>query len=105
MDLAFTDEQQFLREAVRGAIDREAPLQAVRRSVLDAATPNLGDALGLAARQGWTGIGIPEDHGGQGGREIELAILAEELGRGAVPADALYATLLTATALRLAGGG
>jgi alkylation response protein AidB-like acyl-CoA dehydrogenase len=34
---------------------------------------------------------------------LELAILAEELGRGAVPADALYATLLAALALERCG--
>ena len=105
MDLSFSDEQQFLREAVRGAIDREASLPAVRRWVIEPEPcPQFGDALALAVRQGWTGIGIPEEHGGQGGDLLELAILAEELGRGAVPADGLYATLLAATALAAADG-
>jgi alkylation response protein AidB-like acyl-CoA dehydrogenase len=105
MDLAFTDEQQFLREAVRGAIDREASLPTIRRWVIEPEPwPHLGDAHALAVRQGWTGIGIPEEHGGQGGDLLELAILAEELGRGAVPADGLYATLLAATALGAADG-
>ena len=105
MDLSFSDEQQFLREAVRGAIDREASLPAVRRWVIEPEPcPQFGDALALAVRQGWTGIGIPEEHGGQGGDLLELAILAEELGRGAVPADGLYATLLAATALSAAAG-
>jgi alkylation response protein AidB-like acyl-CoA dehydrogenase len=103
MDLAFTDEQQFLREAVRGAIEREAPLGSVRGWVIEPASPESGAGFDLAVRQGWTGIGIPEEYGGQGGEEIELAILAEELGRGAVPADGLYATLLAASALRQAG--
>jgi alkylation response protein AidB-like acyl-CoA dehydrogenase len=102
MDLAFTDEQQFLREAVRGAIDREAPLSIVRQWVLEPSQPRYSEALALAERQGWTGIGIPEERGGQGGDLLELAILAEELGRGAVPADGLYATLLAATALAAA---
>jgi alkylation response protein AidB-like acyl-CoA dehydrogenase len=104
MDLAFTDEQQFLREAVRGAIDREAPLATVRRWVIEPERPQFGDAFALAVRQGWTGIGIAEERGGQGGEALELAILAEELGRGAVPSDGLYATLLAAVALGAAGG-
>jgi alkylation response protein AidB-like acyl-CoA dehydrogenase len=104
MDLAFTDEQQFLREAVRGAIDREAPLPSVRRWVIETERPEVGDPLGLAGRQGWTGIGIAEERGGQGGDLLELAILAEELGRGAVPLDGLYATLLAAAALGAADG-
>jgi alkylation response protein AidB-like acyl-CoA dehydrogenase len=103
MDLSFTDEQQFLREAVRGAVDREAPLGRVRDWVLGDAV-DVGPAWDLAVRQGWTGIGIPEEAGGQGGGLLELAILAEELGRGAVPADALYATLLAALVQARCGG-
>jgi len=98
VDLSFTDEQQFLREAVRGAVDREAPLVRVRDWVLGEHVDH-SEAHGLAVRQGWTGIGIPEEAGGQGGGPLELAILAEELGRGAVPADTLYATLVASLAL------
>lgn len=103
MDLSFTDEQQFLRESVRGTVDREAPLARVREWVLGD-RPRHDEALALAVRQGWTGIGIPDDVGGQGGGLLELAILAEELGRGAVPADCLYATLLAAITLGRSGG-
>jgi alkylation response protein AidB-like acyl-CoA dehydrogenase len=98
MDLSFTDEQQFLRESVQGTIDRSAPLSRVREWVLGDRVEH-GEALALAVQQGWTGIGIPEESGGQGGDLLELAILAEELGRGAVPADGLYATLLASIAL------
>ena len=99
----FSDEQQFLRESIRGTIDREAPLSRVREWVLDAEVPDHDAAHVIAVRQGWTGIGIPEERGGQGGDLLELAILAEELGRGALPADALYATLLSTLALVRAG--
>jgi alkylation response protein AidB-like acyl-CoA dehydrogenase len=102
MDLSFTDEQLFLKESVLGTIDREAPLSRVREWVLGDRVQQ-GDALALAVRQAWTGIGIPEDDGGQGGGVLELAILAEELGRGAVPADGLYATLLASIALGQSG--
>jgi alkylation response protein AidB-like acyl-CoA dehydrogenase len=98
MDLALTDEQQFLRESVRGTVDREAPLARVRDWVLGD-TVDHETAIALVVKQGWTGIGIPEESGGQGGGMLELAILAEELGRGAVPADALYATLLATLVL------
>ena len=101
MDLNFNDEQQFLRESIRGTVEREAPLAKVREWVLDGDARSVDHeaAWQIAVRQGWTGIGIAEELGGQGGDLLELAILAEELGRGAVPADALYATLLTAMAL------
>jgi alkylation response protein AidB-like acyl-CoA dehydrogenase len=98
VDLAESDEQQFLREAVRGVVEREAPLGAVRAWVLEDRVDHAA-AAAMAVRQGWTGIGLPEDLGGQGGGTLELAILAEELGRGAVPADRLYAALLAALLL------
>src|SRR5438552_1056420 len=84
MDLSFTDEQEFLRDAVRGVVEREGPLSRVRDWVLGEHVDH-GPAHALAVRQG--------------GGMLELAILAEELGRGAVPADALYGTLLAALAL------
>lgn len=102
MNLAPTDEQQALREAVRGVVERDATLAKVRTWVLGDEV-DLGPSTVLAEQQGWTGIGIPEEAGGQGGGLVEAAILAEELGRGAVPADALYASLLAARALRHAG--
>jgi alkylation response protein AidB-like acyl-CoA dehydrogenase len=98
MDLTESDEQQFLREAVRGVVEREAPLSKVRAWVLGDDVDHT-PAVELAVRQGWTGIGVSEELGGQGGGTLELAILAEELGRGAVPADALYATLLASMLL------
>lgn len=103
MDLAYTDEQQFLREAVRGTVDRDLSLARVREHVLEGDVDHRA-AHGIAVAQGWTGIGIPEEAGGQGGGLLELSILAEELGRGAVPADGVYATILAALALGSAEG-
>ena len=98
MELSFSDEQDFLREAVRGTVDRAASLPTVRTWVLEGDVDH-ATAHGIAVEQGWTGIGIPEEAGGQGGALLELAILAEELGRAAVPADTLYASILAARAL------
>jgi alkylation response protein AidB-like acyl-CoA dehydrogenase len=103
MDLAYTDEQQFLREAVRGTVDRDLTLPRVREQVLEGDIDHRS-AHDVAVAQGWTGIGIPEEAGGQGGGLLELSILAEELGRGAVPADGVYATILSALALGDADG-
>jgi alkylation response protein AidB-like acyl-CoA dehydrogenase len=99
MDLSYTDEQQFLREAVRGVVDRELALPRIREQVLESDTPDHRTAHDVAVAQGWTGIGVPEEAGGQGGGLLELSILAEELGRGGVPADGVYATVLSALSL------
>jgi alkylation response protein AidB-like acyl-CoA dehydrogenase len=86
MRVALTDEQEFLREAVEGVVARDAPLARVREWA-EECTPQPADAI--AARQGWTGIGLEEQLGGQGGDAIELMVLAEGLGRGAAPWDRL----------------
>jgi alkylation response protein AidB-like acyl-CoA dehydrogenase len=86
MRVALTDEQDFLREAVAGVVAREASPAHVRQWA-QAGTASAADAV--AARQGWTGIGLDEGLGGQGGDAVELMVLAEELGRGATPWDRL----------------
>jgi alkylation response protein AidB-like acyl-CoA dehydrogenase len=100
MRFALTDEQQMLRDAVRGALKRELPLPRLRECL------DRGDAdatmRGLAVAQGWTGIGIDEDAGGQGGGVVEQVVLAEELGYAAAPTSGLIAGALAAGVL---GGG
>src|SRR5215218_576639 len=101
MRFALTDEQQMLRESVRGALTRELPLARVRECL----ERRDGGATmrALAAAQGWTGIGIDEDAGGQGGGVVEQAVLAEELGYAATPTSALIAGALAARVLAAAG--
>jgi alkylation response protein AidB-like acyl-CoA dehydrogenase len=100
MRVELTDEQEFLRDAVAGVVARDAAPAAVRGWAQARTTD---DAHALAVRQGWTGIGIDEEHGGQGGGVLELAVLAEQLGRGAVPWDRTLASCLAARLLLAAG--
>jgi alkylation response protein AidB-like acyl-CoA dehydrogenase len=99
MDVELSDEQQFLRSAVAGVVAREAPLATVREWTQSG---DLSAADALAERQGWTGIGLDESLGGQGGGVVELAVLAEELGRGAVPWDRTLGGCLTSLLLSAA---
>jgi alkylation response protein AidB-like acyl-CoA dehydrogenase len=94
-----SEEQEFLREAVAGVLAREAT-PALVRDWAEARDTSAADAL--AARQGWTGIGLSEDLGGQGGGIVELAITAEELGRAATPWDRLLGGCLGLTLLAAA---
>jgi alkylation response protein AidB-like acyl-CoA dehydrogenase len=97
MRVDLSDEQEFLREAVSGVLAREATTSRVREWA-DARDSTAADVL--ATRQGWTGIGLAEERGGQGGGIVELAIVAEELGRTAAPWDRLLGSAL---ALQLLG--
>src|SRR4051812_40954908 len=88
----------MLRDSIRGTLDRDAPIPRIRAW---SEAEDLGQFTTLAARQGWYGIGVPEDAGGQGGGMIERAILHEELGRAAAPSGGLAAA---AVALDLLSG-
>lgn len=89
MRFAFTEEQDMLRDMIRGALQREAA-DKVRRW-FEAGDPAPFDTI--AARNGWTGLGVAEKAGGQGGGLIEQALLFEEIGRCAAPSGGLIATL------------
>jgi alkylation response protein AidB-like acyl-CoA dehydrogenase len=96
-----TDEQEFLQESVAGVLAREATFKDVRAWT---ESNDVAPADVLAARQGWTGIGLEEELGGQGGGVVELAVLAEQLGRAAVPWDRTLAACLVTRLLARADG-
>ncbi|HZX37536.1 MAG TPA: acyl-CoA dehydrogenase family protein [Streptomyces sp.] len=91
MQWKLTEEQNAYRKTLRGWLADVAPPEAVRRWL------NTGNASAFVSRfvaDGWAGVGLPENIGGQGGGLVELALTAEELGRAAVPsADWLAAVL------------
>jgi alkylation response protein AidB-like acyl-CoA dehydrogenase len=52
--------------------------------------------------QGWTGLALPEEHGGLGLGLVELAVVAEEMGRACLP-GAFLSTLAAAALVERAG--
>lgn len=102
MQFAFNEEQQMFQDAIRGCLQRDVPLTRTRTW---AEAGLLGEFDEFSARQGWPGLGITEDAGGQGGGMVELALFFEELGRAAVPSGRLLATTGLALPLMLLGSG
>lgn len=101
MIFQLTDEQEMLQAAVRGALERAAPIDRVRGWLQDADSTA---ATALAKHQGWAGIGVPEAAGGQGGGLVELTLAIEEHARGAVPGGLFaHAGLALPAALAAAG--
>jgi len=93
-------EQDAYQEAFRDWLSDVAAPDAVRRW-LDA-----GDAAAfeqLFTGGGWSGVGLPEELGGQGGGLVELALTAEGLAGAAAPSAGWLATVLAVPALALAG--
>jgi alkylation response protein AidB-like acyl-CoA dehydrogenase len=96
MQWKLTEEQQAYQETLRGWLSDVAPAETVRQW-LDEGDQAVFEAL--LVRDGWAGVGIDEEQGGQGGGVVELALTAEELARAAVPSSAWLSTVLAVPAL------
>src|SRR5687767_12258692 len=79
MDFSFTPEQEMLRSCVRELLDQVCPPEYARACDEEARPPRA--AYHALAAQGWLGLIIPPEFGGQGGSPMDLAILLEEAGR------------------------
>jgi alkylation response protein AidB-like acyl-CoA dehydrogenase len=84
MDFGLSEEQQLLQETVRGFVAAECPPKRVR-ALFDAGD---GRALELwkgMGEIGLLGLALPERFGGAGLELLDLALVCELLGAGAVP--------------------
>ena len=84
MSIGIRAEHEELRQSVRRWIESHCP-PAVTRGALESpqdVLPPFWEDLGA---QGILGIHLPEEAGGQGAGFLELAVVAEELGRAAAP--------------------
>ena len=102
MDLEFSQEQQALREMVRGVVAEHAPLEVVRKMEDDPKgfPASLWKQL---AELGVLGVLLPEEHGGAGQSLLEAAIVYEELGRGLAPTPHLPSCVVGGGVLLEAG--
>lgn len=102
MDLTYSDEHRLLVEAARRFL-REASPPAVVREVEESDAGFSGKLWTEAAALGWPGITLPEAFGGSGRGLLDLAVLAEELGRSAFTSPLLPSVALAALPLLWAG--
>ncbi len=102
MDFGLTEEQEMLQETVRGWIANECPPSRLRE-LFDA---GVGDDPTLwrgIAEMGLAGLVVPEAYGGAEMKVLDLALVMEVLGAGALPSP-LFGHSLAALALVLGGG-
>ncbi len=99
MKLAYSTEQQELRESVRRFLADRVPLPRVRELMdsQDGADEKTWQYAG--SQLGLQGIAIPEEYGGSGFTFAEQAIVLEELGAALYPGPYLASAVLAATAL------
>jgi len=99
----FTEEQEQLREVVRGFLADRSDEAAVRETMATEAGYDAGLWRTMAEQMGLQGLAIPEAYGGQGFGWIELGVVLEEMGRALLCAPYFSTVVLAATTLLEAG--
>ena len=94
MDFELTEEQVELRRVMRELVDNGCPPSLVRSVVegRDGATEATEAFWKTLVGMDLTGLAVPSSAGGSGATMVELAIVLEELGRGADPTPFLSTT-------------
>jgi alkylation response protein AidB-like acyl-CoA dehydrogenase len=98
----FSADQESLRQTARSFLEEHASLR-VCRAVLESDQPYARELWKSAAALGWLGASVPEEYGGAGMGYLELAVLAEEMGRALAPIPFSTSVYLATEALILAG--
>src|SRR4051794_14084408 len=78
MNLALSDEQEFLRDAARGALARHKTIEAARDAADGGELPDLWP---VAVEAGWPGLLVSENNGGAGLQPFDAMLVAQECGR------------------------
>jgi len=102
MNFDFSDDQKLLQHTAKDFLDEHAPL-SVCREVLESDAPYSQSLWKGAAELGWLGTAVPEEYGGAGFGYLELAVVAEEVGRSLAPIPFSSSVYLATEALLLAG--
>ncbi len=102
MDVTFNEQERMLQDRARELFQREVSLDLVRAMEED----RQGYPVELwrkMAELGWLGIAFPERYGGAGLGLLELAIVAEQMGRVLAPAP--YIPTIAMAGLTVLDGG
>jgi alkylation response protein AidB-like acyl-CoA dehydrogenase len=103
MNLAFTEDQEALREQARDFLARHSSSEQVRRAMESehGFDPEVWKRIG--AELGWTALCVPEAYGGVGLGSVELSLLMEPMGEHLLCAP-FFSTVCMAAQAILAGG-
>jgi len=103
VEFTFSDEQEALRQSVRGFLASECP-SAYWRAMMEDERGFRDDVWQRLVELGWTALLVPEAQGGLGLGMVDLVVVMEEMGRVPFPgpyfSSSVFATL-AARALHL----
>src|SRR5579864_105058 len=101
MQFGLSESQQILKSSARKFFAAECPISEVRR-IMETDTAHDPKLWCSMAEQGFLGVVFPEEAGGMGLGFVELAALAEEMGRALVP-GAFLSNLFAGAILHASG--
>jgi alkylation response protein AidB-like acyl-CoA dehydrogenase len=104
MPLTLTEEQQMLAESAKGFLGENASVAALRK-LRDDKNPDgySRDLWTKFAEMGWTGMIVPENHGGLDFGYVGAGLLCEQMGRNLTASPFLSTAIMGATAIRRGG--
>jgi len=104
MPLYLNEDQSMLRDTAKPFIAEAAPVKHLR--ALRDAKDETGfsrDLWSQFAEMGFTGVMVPEAHGGMGMGHVEAGIVLEEIGRNLTPSPFLTTAVAAVEALKASG--
>ena len=84
MQFGLSESQQILKDTARKFFAGECPVATVRK-LMETETGFDAALWAKMAEQGFTGVTVPEEHGGMGLGAVELVLLMEEAGYALLP--------------------
>jgi alkylation response protein AidB-like acyl-CoA dehydrogenase len=102
MNLDFSEEQDMLREMLRGLCNEYCTVDTVRE-MEDHPVGYPDELWKQMSELGLLGLLIPESYGGGEQSMLEAAIVYEELGRALAPTPHFVSSVVSATALQVGG--
>ena len=101
MTFTFSEEQKILKDSAREFVRDRAPVTRLRKTRDDKKNGRDDELWKSMAELGWTGIIVPEDHGGAGLGYVGLGLVLEETGRTLASSPLLSTAMIGASALLL----
>lgn len=102
MDFELSEEQQALRRTARKFLEDQGGLTRARK-VVDGDMVWDRELWNAVSELGWAGAALPDKYGGGGFGPIEVAIVAEELGRVIAPVPSLAGVFAAAETIHRHG--
>jgi alkylation response protein AidB-like acyl-CoA dehydrogenase len=94
-----TEEQELIRSTARLFLEERLGLEKVRELMMS--EEGFDRVLWKEmAELGWTGLGIPEEHGGAGLSFVEVGVLLEEMGRLLTPGPFFASSVMATSTIR-----